>query len=72
MYYYTVADEDVAPSCNLGLLIYHKGRLIQRYKTSLGKIFCDKFFRNKYKKTHKALFKEIGVIEVNPTLITCN
>jgi hypothetical protein len=43
-----------------------------RYKTGLGKLFSDKFFRNKYKKTHKTLFRELGVIELSPEYVKCN
>ena len=47
---------------NLGILIYQNGRLITRYGSELGKLFCDKFYKNKYKQKKKELFKYFGII----------
>lgn len=69
---YSVGDTEKTIEHNLGLLVYYEGRLLMRYKTALGKLFSDKFFRNKYKKNHKALFKELGIIELSPEYVKCN
>lgn len=69
---YSVSDTEKCPEHNLGLLFYYEGRLLMRYRTVLGKLFSDKFFRNKYKKTHRSLFKELGVIELSTEYVKCN
>ena len=68
---YTVF-ESCYPEHNFGLLIYHSGRLLMRYKTQFSRLFSDKFFRNKYKKALTPLFKELGVVELNCEFIKPN
>ena len=43
-----------------------------RYKTQFSRLFSDKFFRNKYKKTLSPLFNELGVVELNCEFIKPN
>ena len=59
---YKVNEMEEFPEPNLGILIYHSGRLVMRYKTELGKLFSDKFYKNKYKKKRFNLFSFIGII----------
>lgn len=61
---YTILSEGPLPH-NFGLLVYHSGRLLMRYKTQFAHLFSDRFFRNKYKKQLYPLFKEMGVLELN-------
>lgn len=67
---YTINEN--TPDHNLGVLIYHSGRLLMRYKTPFSRLFSDKFFRNKYKKRKLTLFKELGVVELNCEFIKPN
>lgn len=68
---YSIA-EGSEPERNFGVLVYHSGRLLMRYKTPFSRMFSDKFFRNKYKKTRLPLFKELGVVELNCEFIKPN
>jgi|JI6StandDraft_1071083.scaffolds.fasta_scaffold20578_6 hypothetical protein len=47
-----------------GVLIYHRNRLIFRYKYELGQLFPLKFFRRKYKRTQNNVFQFFGFIEL--------
>ncbi len=36
-----------------------------RYGTEFGKLFCDKFYKNKYKTKRFHIFRFLGIIELN-------
>ena len=50
---------------NNGILLYHKGRLINRLETDLGKMFEEKFYKKKYKKAPSHIWYVLGIIELN-------
>lgn len=54
-----------------GILVYHRNRLIFRYKYELGLIFPLKFYKRKYKRTQNIVFQFFGFIEL-PDAIPCN
>jgi hypothetical protein len=47
-----------------GILIYHRNRLIFRYKYELGMAFPLKFYRKKYKRNQNNVFQFFGFIEL--------
>ena len=59
---YQVLSEEYLPKAK-GILIYHKGRLINRLDINFGDLFWQKFFRIKYKKSF-SLWSHVGIIDI--------
>ena len=47
---------------NNGILLYSKGRLINRHGTEFGVMMDDCFFKKKYKQPAKNIWRFLGVI----------
>lgn len=47
---------------NNGILLYFKGRMINRHGTEFGTMMDDCFFKKKYKKPARNIWKFLGVI----------
>ena len=57
---------------NNGILLYYKGRMINRHGTEFGTMLDDCFFKKRYKKPPYNIWKIVGVIEMNEEIIKVN
>ena len=57
---------------NNGILLYSRGRLINRNGTEFGTMMEDCFFKKKYKKPARNIWKFLGVLELNEDYIKPN
>lgn len=69
--YYNPIMERKSSLFHAGILIYHKNRLICRFKYELGLLFPLKFYKRKYKRTQNIVFQFFGFIEL-PDGVPCN
>ena len=53
---------------NNGILLYSKGRMINRYQTEFGKMFEECFYRKKYRLPPKNIFNFLGIIEFDESI----
>lgn len=50
---------------NNGILLYSRGRLINRYETDFGKMMEECFYKKKYRQPPKNFFPFLGIIDFN-------
>ena len=53
---------------NLGILVYHNDRLLNRLDCNFGDLFKEEFYKTKYKKAAN-LFEYLGVINIKKGLL---
>lgn len=52
---------------NNGILLYWKGRMINRFEVEFGKLMEEKFYKKRYRSPPKNIWTIVGIIELDHT-----